>query len=94
MREILIKLFNLFLSLMKENDEPTKAPVYGLAGIEWGLWRQIKKREEALWFLGPLNKYASLIFHGNALQQEVTANIRYSKPCSGCSQCFKQVTDL
>lgn len=82
------------IEVIQDNEEPPKPPVYGIGGINWGLWREIKKRGDAFWYLGPLSKYAPLIFHGDALNHEVKAHVRYTKPCAGCSQCFKQRPDL
>ncbi|XP_014277853.1 acylglycerol kinase, mitochondrial [Halyomorpha halys] len=82
------------IELLQSMEEEAKPPVYGVGGIEWGLWRHIKKQKDAFWYLGPFGKYAPLIFPGNALEKEITAKVRYTKPCSGCSECYSQRPDL
>uniref|UniRef100_A0A0A9Y733 Acylglycerol kinase, mitochondrial n=1 Tax=Lygus hesperus TaxID=30085 RepID=A0A0A9Y733_LYGHE len=80
---------------MTENPRP----VYGVGSVEWGLRRELRKKSDSLWWMGPLKGWAPLIFHSpyfHIAQNTgfIEANIRYSPPCGGCNNCYQQRADL
>lgn len=72
-----------------EPDAPNK-PVYAVSGIEWGAFRDASARKDKYWYFGPLRNYATYIFSGIKvnLTWDCAAQIKYSPPCSGCSNCY------
>uniref|UniRef100_A0A224XN73 Acylglycerol kinase, mitochondrial n=1 Tax=Panstrongylus lignarius TaxID=156445 RepID=A0A224XN73_9HEMI len=94
------------IEILKNEDTSNNEakPVYGIGKVEWGLRRELKRRSESLWYLGPLKKYACLVFPGTGLHTDptaqhhsrglITAKLRYTAPCKGCSACYNQRPDL
>jgi len=100
-----LQMANATMAVVKGNTKSVNAmkvqvlesehkPVYGVGGIEWGIWNEMKKRQQKMWYFGPFRDYCSLLFPGNALQREVVATVRYTKPCSGCSRCYTLRPDI
>ncbi|XP_073989808.1 acylglycerol kinase-like protein Mulk isoform X2 [Rhodnius prolixus] len=92
---------------LSENEDSSineGKPVYGIGKVEWGLRRELKRRSESFWYLGPFKKYASLVFPGTDLHTDptaqyqskglISAKLRYTAPCKGCSSCCNQRPDL
>ncbi|KAK9507455.1 hypothetical protein O3M35_007307 [Rhynocoris fuscipes] len=94
------------IEVLKDEKDSAKEgkPVYGVGQIEWGIRRELKRRAESLWYLGPLSQFASLVFTGSGLHTDstaqhhsrglITAKLRYTAPCQGCSACYTQRPDL
>lgn len=45
------------------NDE-SKKPVYAVAGIKWGAYRDAEVKKDSYWYFGGLRKYATYLFNG------------------------------
>nr|CAD7444174.1 unnamed protein product [Timema bartmani] len=69
-------------------DLPGK-PVYCLAGIEWGAYRDTNARKDKYWYFDGLRWYAAYLFNG--LKSDISwgceADLDFSLPCAGCSNC-------
>ncbi|XP_026805197.1 acylglycerol kinase, mitochondrial-like [Rhopalosiphum maidis] len=74
-----------------ESQNPEKC-VYALNSIEWGALREAKVTRDQYWYFGKLRDLAAFVFGNNFLHYTVDAELEYSPPCSGCSNCYKKVT--
>lgn len=65
-------------------------PVYALAALEWGAYRDAYAKQDKYWYWGSLRRYATYIFNGykKTLTWECNACINYLSPCEGCSNCY------
>jgi len=63
-----------------------------LNSIEWGALREAKVTRDQYWYFGKLRDLAAFVFGNNFLHYTVDAELEYSPPCSGCSNCYKKVT--
>lgn len=77
--------------LPDEGDEPGK-PVYAMASLHWGAYRDALLLRDRYWYAGPFREYASFLFNGfsSKLTWNCDAKIRFTPPCDGCSNCFKK----
>lgn len=87
-----------FQVMPTESTEVAK-PVYSLVGMEWGAFRDAHARREKYWYFGGLRGYASYLFTGlkdekSGITWQVEANMEYTPPCEGCSNCYNQRYDL
>lgn len=86
-----------FQILPTESSDGGK-PVYSLAGMEWGAFRDTNARRDKYWYFGGLRGYAAYVFSGlkdeKTITWKVQANMEYSPPCEGCSNCYQQRIDL
>lgn len=47
----------------EKEDSPGK-PVYAVASIEWGAYRDANAKKDKYWYFGPLRNYATYLFNG------------------------------
>lgn len=80
------KNFELLDILQEENS--TSKPIYGLARVEWGSFRDARAKRDKYWYFDGFRDYASILF---SKAQEATWNCSFTEPCSGCSTCVKPV---
>ncbi|KAL0267064.1 UNVERIFIED_CONTAM: hypothetical protein PYX00_009432 [Menopon gallinae] len=64
--------------------EGTSKPIYSLAQVEWGAFRDAQSKRDNYWVFGGLRDYVSYLFT-NA--QDDTWKAIYYEPCKGCSKC-------
>ncbi|CAI6343662.1 unnamed protein product [Macrosiphum euphorbiae] len=76
-----------------ESPNPEKC-VYALNSIEWGALREAKVTRDQYWYFGKLRNFAAFVFGNQFLQYTVDADLEYSPPCSGCSNCYKKLTTV
>lgn len=74
-------------------------PVFGMVGMHWGAFRDANVRKDKYWYFGGLRKYVTYIFSGlkdesKGVTWQAQAEIEYSPPCEGCSNCFHERIDL
>ncbi|CAG9579075.1 unnamed protein product [Danaus chrysippus] len=71
------------------NEETPSKPIYALNSMEWGAFRETQAKKDKYWIYGPFREYASYIFNGykNTLSWDCRGTIKYTPPCSGCSNC-------
>ncbi|KAM3963643.1 acylglycerol kinase-like protein Mulk [Aphomia sociella] len=70
-------------------DEIPSRPIYAMSSVEFGAFRDAFAKRDKYWFCGPLREYATFLFNGykNTLTWDCSGVIRYTPPCSGCSNC-------
>lgn len=75
-----------------EQSEPKK-PFYAAGSLFWGSFNDILRKKDKYWFTGSLRTYTAFLFNGFG-SHDVTfncrANLIYSDPCSGCSNCYEK----
>lgn len=75
-----------------EGAEPKK-PFYAVGSLFWGSFNDIMKKKDKYWITASLREYTAFLFNGFG-RQDVTwsckANLIYSDPCSGCSNCYEK----
>ncbi|KAJ8911340.1 hypothetical protein NQ315_014184 [Exocentrus adspersus] len=71
------------------DENVVRKPIYAVAGIKWGAYRDAEAKIDSYWYFGTLRKYATYIFNGlkSSLSQNRQAVLNYSAPCEGCSNC-------
>ncbi|XP_047359640.1 acylglycerol kinase, mitochondrial [Vespa velutina] len=76
---------------LKENPENELKPVYAAGTIEWGAWQDAYIQRNKYLLGKTLRKYATYIFNGykDNLNWNCNGLLRYTKPCTGCSHCYK-----
>lgn len=87
-----------FQVIPTDKNEESK-PVYGLVGLEWGAFRDANARKDKYWYFGGIKGYASYLFTGlkdesKGVTWKAQANLEYTKPCEGCSNCYGDRIDL
>ncbi|KAH0811429.1 hypothetical protein GEV33_011362 [Tenebrio molitor] len=71
--------------------ESDNKPIYAVAGIKWGAYRDAETKKDSYWVYGRFRKYATYLFNGykSNLTWDCKASLNYSPPCTGCSNCTK-----
>lgn len=73
-----------------EQLEPKK-PFYAVGSLMWGSFNDIMRKKDKYWVTGSLRSYTAFLFNGfgrHDVSWDCKANIIYSDPCSGCSNCY------
>lgn len=83
--------------LEKEKDD--QRPVYSVGGLSWGALYDAYAKRDTYWYWGSLRSYMSYIFmglreDGKGVTWRCSADLHYSLPCSGCSNCYVPVEPL
>ncbi|XP_034950527.1 acylglycerol kinase, mitochondrial [Chelonus insularis] len=76
-----------------QDPENLIKPIYATNTIQWGAWRDVEARQSKYWYWGSLKSYVTYIFNGykkKNINWDCNANIRYSDPCQGCSNCYNK----
>lgn len=81
--------------LKVEVIESENKPIYAVAGIKWGAYRDAEARRDNYWLYGQFRKYVTYLFNGyrSGLTWNCQANISFTPPCAGCSNCCKTQTN-
>lgn len=76
--------------ISNEVDEMAKKPIYALAVLEWGAFRDVLNQRDRYWYFGSLREHAAFIFNAfsNSLTWNCDASIVWTEPCFGCSNCY------
>lgn len=71
-------------------DQQNIKPVYAFSTFEWGAFRDAFNERDRYWYFGPLRDYVAFVFKAfdNDLSWNCAAELKYTEPCSGCSNCF------
>lgn len=75
-----------------EQSEPKK-PFYAVGGLVWGAFNDIMRKKDKYWVTGSFRYYTAFLFNGfgrHDVSWNCKANIIYSEPCSGCSNCYEK----
>lgn len=46
------------------DENLSKKPIYAVAGIKWGAYRDAEAGKDSYWYYGALRKYATYVFNG------------------------------
>lgn len=81
--------------LTNEEETPSR-PIYAMASIDWGAFRDVQSKRDKYWIYGPFREYASFIFNGykNSITWTCTGVITYTPPCAGCGNCLKKKPEV
>ncbi|CAG9858565.1 unnamed protein product [Phyllotreta striolata] len=76
----------------EEDSKEAGKPVYAVSSLKWGAYRDAEAKKDNYWVFGPFRNYATYVFNGlkSKLSWNCEAQISYSPPCDGCSNCFKR----
>jgi len=82
------------LDVMAVQVEAGSQPVYSLAGLHWGIFRDTEVLIPKYWYWGPLKQRVAFIFAAlKSWPDPLTGQLQYVLPCEGCSKCYtKSVT--
>lgn len=47
-----------------EGENATKKPIYAVASVKWGAYRDAEAKKDSYWYFGAFRKYATYIFNG------------------------------
>lgn len=76
---------------IEETD--AKKPFYAVGSLFWGSFNDIMKKKDKYWYTGGLREYTAFLFNGfgrRGVTWKCQANLIYSDPCSGCSNCYEK----
>lgn len=48
----------------EQGDHESNKPVYAVASLKWGAYRDAEASKDSYWVFGPMRKYATYIFNG------------------------------
>lgn len=72
--------------------EPKK-PFYAVGSLVWGSFNDIMRKKDKYWVTGSLRNYTAFLFNGfgrHDVSWSCKADLIYSEPCSGCSNCYEK----
>lgn len=75
-----------------EQTEPRK-PFYAVGSLVWGSFNDIMRKKDKYWITGSLRNYTAFLFNGfgrHDVSWDCKANLIYSEPCGGCSNCYEK----
>lgn len=74
-----------------------KKTIYAVAGLEWGMHRDVEEIHDKYWYWGKrLKRKVAYFFSTMTFQpwpKTVAADIKYVDACEGCSKCFVKESD-
>lgn len=74
-----------------EGGAEAKKPIYAVASIKWGAFRDALALRDKYWYYGGLRERAAILFNAfrsRTLNRDCRAALTTSPPCDGCSNCF------
>ncbi|XP_050074675.1 acylglycerol kinase, mitochondrial [Anopheles maculipalpis] len=77
------------------DETPPEKPVYAVGALQWGAFRDILALRDKYWYTASLRDYTAFLFNAfdGAHTWNCKAKIAYTEPCSGCSNCYKDMDD-
>lgn len=72
-------------------DHQTKKPIYAMASIKWGAFRDAMSLRDKYWYYGGLRERAAILFNAfksTALNWDCKGSLATTPACTGCSNCF------
>lgn len=79
------------------NSASRKKIIYALAGLEWGMFREVEEITDKYWYWGKrLKSRLAYLFSVVTLKPwpgVVDARVKYVEACPGCSRCFESELD-
>lgn len=82
---------------LHDDAEPSEAaaaaslrPIFAIGSIQWGAYRDALSLRDKYWYCGPGRDYCAFLFNAfsKRLTWECAAQLEYSPPCAGCSNCY------
>lgn len=52
------------VEVLDGDESASRKPIYAVAGIKWGAYRDAEAKKDSYWYFGALRKYATYIFNG------------------------------
>ncbi|ERL95569.1 acylglycerol kinase, mitochondrial [Dendroctonus ponderosae] len=77
------------IEILDTEAHESRKPIYAVSGIKWGAYRDAEVKKDSYWYFGGLKKYATYLLNGlkGSLSWDCQAQLVYSPPCTGCSNC-------
>ncbi|KAF4522214.1 hypothetical protein B566_EDAN007365 [Ephemera danica] len=74
---------------IQSDPEVTAKPVYALAEVQWGAYRDTHTLRDKYWIWGPLRAYVGALFcwPKQELSWDCQAELAYIATCEGCKSC-------
>lgn len=75
-----------------ENDDAPKKPIYALASIKWGAFRDAVALRDRYWYYGGLKQRAAILFNAfrtSRVNFDCKGLLTTTPPCEGCAHCFE-----
>lgn len=69
-------------------------PVYAVSRLHFGAFRDAQATKDKYWYFGALRSHASYMLGSFNRNKPVKVSIKYAPPCSGCSKCYLNRSDL
>lgn len=86
----------LKIEILPEPDEaeegPAKKPIYAVASIKWGAFRDAMALRDKYWYYGGLRERAAILFNAfksTTLNWDCRGVLNTTPPCHGCVDCFQ-----
>ena len=77
---------------VSEASTPQRKTIYAIAGLEWGMYRNVEEITDNYWYWGKRLKsrvaYLFSVMTFKPWPQAVDARVKYVEACEGCSKCF------
>lgn len=85
-----IKIEPIPTATVESSDSSQLKPIYAMATIHWGAFRDALTMRDKYWYTGPWRAYTAFLFNAfsDGLTWNCNAHLRYSPPCNGCSNCY------
>jgi acylglycerol kinase len=77
-----------------ENAEMVAKPFYAVGSLFWGSFNDIFRKKDRYWITGPWREFTAFLFKGfgsSDITWNCKADLIYSDPCSGCSNCYEKL---
>lgn len=74
-------------------DEEMKKPIFAMASIKLGAFRDSISKRDKYWYLGPVREYAAIFFCAfkSSINWNLGGEVVFTPPCSGCSNCYLKI---
>lgn len=75
----------------QETATEAKKPIYALASIKWGAFRDVMNLRDKYWYYGGLRERAAILFNAfktSVLNRDCRGTLTLTPPCQGCVNCF------
>lgn len=79
------------VDVVDANEPPAARPIFAIGSIQWGAFRDALQKRDKYWYFGSLRDYTAYLFNAlsGRLTWECAAQLTYSPPCAGCSNCYQ-----
>lgn len=75
---------------IEQIEDEARKPIYALATLEWGAFRDAFNRRDKYWYFGSLRDRVTFVFNAfdGSLIWSCDATVKITDACAGCSNCF------